>query len=125
MTFGILVFVSGEGIWGPFALVKHNAPVVPSDLFYPVFQRIIVLMVLELRVLGVLLACGRLRGVLGVAFALGVPCSIYALLGGVSVTHLLAGALPGCVCSAVLGALDQVQFHRRQEPSQIDADSSR
>ena len=64
--------------------------------------------------LGVILAVGRLGAELSVAVLLGAPKSFYALIGGVSITHVIAGALSGFVSAALLGAIERVNSLRAE-----------
>lgn len=108
LTMGTIGFLSGDGRYGIFEVFKHAAPGLLADLLHPVFRRIPLPRVPVYTVLGVILAVGRLGAELSVALALGVPGTFYALIGGVSITHVIAGALSGFVSAALLGAIDRV-----------------
>jgi hypothetical protein len=105
VTMGVLAFLTGEGRYGVFEIFKHVAPGFLVDVLHPLvrpFGRTIWVYI----PFGIVLAAGRLATELGVAFLLGVPKAFYAAIGGVSVTHLIAGGLSGFVSATLLGVVD-------------------
>ena len=125
LTMGIVGFLSGDGRYGIFEVVKHAAPGLLADILHPFARRLPLPRVPLYAGLGMILAIGRLGAELSVALLLGVPTSFYALIGGVSVTHIVAGALSGFVTAALLGAIDRVQELRAGPEGSGDDDPAR
>jgi hypothetical protein len=117
LTMGILSFLMGDGRYGIFEIFKHVTPGLMTDLIYPLVRRVTRPSVLVLALLGVVLAAGRFATELGVALALGVPKSFYAYIGGVAVTHLVAGALSGFLSRVLLLSADRLRAQTADPPT--------
>lgn len=108
VTVGVLAFLSGEGRFGVFEVLKHAAPGLVVDLLAPggsssvVSKRIVVY-----SIIGALAGVASYTATAAIALLLQAPAATLALLAPFGLSQVLCGAASGPITSALVTAIDR------------------
>jgi hypothetical protein len=107
LTMGVVSFLSGDGKYGVFEILKHVVPGVLCDLFVPLLTaggrrpgR------LEWTVASALIAAGRFAAIFVVTLTAQPPALAFAILLPGLAVHVTFGVLAGWIVPAVVSAFE-------------------
>ncbi len=118
----VISFLTGEGRFGVFEMLKHFVAGLTADLLLPLYRGNP--SVFTLGFVSVIVALARFTTMALVTWLAGAPPEFWALIGTIGLTHVVFGALSGAVSRALFTLTDAMKADATLVPITNAADAA-